>query len=41
MLESEGERVFEIGKDGLSEVVGWVMGFVEEKALHGAAEKPW
>ena len=41
VLESEGERVFENGKDGLFEMVGRVREFIEEKALHGAAEKPW
>ena len=41
VLESEGERVFENGKDGLFEMVGRVREFIEEKALHGAAKKPW
>lgn len=41
VLEREGERVFESGKDGLREMVGRVREFVEEKALHRAAEQPW
>lgn len=40
VLESEGERVFESRKDGLCEMKGWVMEFIEEKALHRAAEQP-
>jgi hypothetical protein len=39
--ESEGERVFEGGKDGLCERVGGLRKLIEEKALHGTAEKPW
>ena len=41
VLESEGESVFRNGNDGLFEMVGRVREFIEEKALHGAAEKPW
>ena len=40
VLESEGERVFEIGKDGLDEVVSRVREFVQVKALHRTAKKP-
>jgi hypothetical protein len=41
VLESEGERVFESGKDGLCERVGGLRKFIEEKALDGTAGKPW
>jgi hypothetical protein len=40
-LESEGERVFESGKNCLCEIVGGLRNFIEEEALHGTAEKPW
>jgi hypothetical protein len=40
VLEGEGERVFESGKDGLCERVGGLRKFIEEKSLHGREGKP-
>lgn len=39
--ERERERVFERRKGGLQEVVSGMREFVEVKALHWTAEKPW
>ena len=39
-MESQGEREFERGKECLGEVESGVREWVEEEALHGAAEMP-
>lgn len=41
MLKSEGKRVFKNRKDVVRQVKSRVREFIEEKAFHGTAKKPW
>lgn len=41
MLKSKGKRVFKNRKDIVRQVKSRVREFIEEKAFHGTAKKPW
>lgn len=40
MMESERERVLQMGNDILHEMTSWKRQFIEEDAFDGATEKP-
>jgi hypothetical protein len=41
VLKSKGKRVFKARQDFVHEVKSRVRKFIEEKAFHGRAKKPW
>ena len=41
VLKSKGKRVFKARQDVVHEVKSRVRKFIEEKAFHGRAKKPW
>jgi len=41
VLKSKGKRVLKNRKDVVRQVKGRVREFIEEKAFHGTAKKPW